>query len=85
MKSEAQECKRIHRKEKKKKNLTRKTTPARFFIELNVSTCITGSSCFICLKFMPSCTNRENIKSQKELKLVDGKGRVAIPPLPDDI
>jgi hypothetical protein len=85
MKSEAQECKRIHRKKKTKKNLTLKTTPARFFIELNVSMCITGSSCFICLKFMPSCTNRENMKSQKELKLEDGKDRVAIPPLPDDI
>jgi hypothetical protein len=28
---------------------------------------------------MPSCTNRENMKSQKELKWEDGKDRVAIP------
>ncbi len=70
---------RMQENTEKEKNLTLKTTPACFFIELNVSMCITGSSCFICLKFMPSCTHRENMKSEKELKLEDGKSRDATP------
>ncbi len=46
-----------------KEILTLKTTPARFFVELKVSIWSTGTSCFICLKFMPSWIHKKRKES----------------------
>lgn len=86
MKSDAQECKRIHRKKKNKK----KISPWRPLQHVSSSSwmfqCVSqGARALSAWNSCQAVQIEKTWSHRKKLKLEDGKSRVAIPPLPDDI